>query len=129
MGLIDEIREQPDVVARLVGPGRADIDEVGRSLRRRRIEAIVIAARGSSDHAAIYAQYLFGVRQRLPVALAAPSIVTRWTAPLSESAMCASRAGSELILARRNTARSGTRSPGRTSRRRSRRFAACRTIS
>ena len=78
MGLIDEIREQPDVVARLVGPGRADIDEVGRSLRRRRIEAIVIAARGSSDHAAIYAQYLFGVRQRLPVALAAPSIVTRY---------------------------------------------------
>jgi glutamine---fructose-6-phosphate transaminase (isomerizing) len=78
MGLIDEIREQPDVVARLFGPGRDDIDAIGRALAGHQFENIVIAARGSSDHAAIYAQYLFGVRHRIPVALATPSIVTRY---------------------------------------------------
>lgn len=40
----------------------------------------MIAARGSSDHAAVYAQYLFGMRARLPVALAAPSLFTVYDA-------------------------------------------------
>lgn len=34
----------------------------------------MIAARGSSDHAATYAKYLFESRNRIPVALAAPSL-------------------------------------------------------
>ena len=40
----------------------------------------MIAARGTSDHAAIYAQYALGVRAGLPVALAAPSIVSLYGA-------------------------------------------------
>ena len=76
MGLRDEILEQPAVVGRLVRDGRAQIDEIGRALRSREIDNVVIAARGTSDHAAIYAQYVFGVRHRLPVALAAPSILS-----------------------------------------------------
>lgn len=38
---------------------------------------VLLAARGSSDHAALYARYLIEARLRLPVALAAPWIVTR----------------------------------------------------
>ena len=75
MGLRDEIREQPDVVARLVARS-AEIEAVARAVRVHHVEHVVIAARGTSDHAAIYAQYLFGIRLRLPVALAAPSIVS-----------------------------------------------------
>jgi glucosamine--fructose-6-phosphate aminotransferase (isomerizing) len=75
MGLRDEIREQPDVVARLVARS-AEIEAVARAVRMHHVEHVVIAARGTSDHAAIYAQYLFGIRLRLPVALAAPSIVS-----------------------------------------------------
>ncbi len=75
MGLRDEIREQPDVVARLVARS-AEIEAVARAVRVHHVEHVVIAARGTSDHAAIYAQYLFGIRMRLPVALAAPSIVS-----------------------------------------------------
>ncbi len=37
---------------------------------------MVIAARGSSDNAARYAQYLFGAHNRLPVSLATPSLYT-----------------------------------------------------
>jgi glucosamine--fructose-6-phosphate aminotransferase (isomerizing) len=75
MGLRDEIGEQPDVVARLVARS-AEIEAIARAVRVQHVEHVVIAARGTSDHAAIYAQYLFGIRLRLPVALAAPSIVS-----------------------------------------------------
>jgi glucosamine--fructose-6-phosphate aminotransferase (isomerizing) len=41
----------------------------------------MVAARGSSDHAAVYAQYALGALARLPVALAAPSLFSRYAAP------------------------------------------------
>jgi glucosamine--fructose-6-phosphate aminotransferase (isomerizing) len=80
MGLRDEIREQPDVAARLLRDGAPQIEAiadriVGR-LADREIDHVVIAARGTSDHAAIYAQYLFGAHLRLPVALATPSLIS-----------------------------------------------------
>jgi glucosamine--fructose-6-phosphate aminotransferase (isomerizing) len=37
-----------------------------------------MAGRGTSDHAGVYAQYLFGSRNRLPVAMAAPSLFTMY---------------------------------------------------
>ena len=40
----------------------------------RDVDLVLIAARGTSDHAAVYAQYVLGARNRLPVALAAPSL-------------------------------------------------------
>jgi glucosamine--fructose-6-phosphate aminotransferase (isomerizing) len=73
VGLRDEILEQPDVARRLVSTG-ARITPVADAIHARSVEFAVIAARGSSDHAALYAQYALGVRNRLPVALAAPSI-------------------------------------------------------
>jgi glucosamine--fructose-6-phosphate aminotransferase (isomerizing) len=76
VALIDEIREQPGVVGRLIADGAPAIERIAHELRSREIATVVIAARGSSDHAAIYAQYVFGVRQRWPVGLAAPSILS-----------------------------------------------------
>jgi glutamine---fructose-6-phosphate transaminase (isomerizing) len=74
VGLRDEILEQPEVAQRLVASGPGRIAPVAEAIRSRDVQYAVIAARGSSDHAALYAQYAFGVRNRLPVALAAPSI-------------------------------------------------------
>jgi glucosamine--fructose-6-phosphate aminotransferase (isomerizing) len=80
VGLRDEILEQPTVAARLLGPGRATIDAIADAIadrvERRELDTVVIAARGTSDHAAIYAQYLIGARLRLPVALATPSLTS-----------------------------------------------------
>jgi glucosamine--fructose-6-phosphate aminotransferase (isomerizing) len=80
MSLASEIAEQPEVAGRLLGSGRGAIeaiaDQLASRLRDRDIDGVVIAARGSSDHAAIYAQYLFGARLRLPVALATPSLLS-----------------------------------------------------
>src|SRR6267143_6745563 len=76
MGLRDAIREQPAVVARLIDDGRATIERLATMLQARGVDEIVFAARGTSDHAAVYAQYVLGARLAMPVALAAPSLVT-----------------------------------------------------
>lgn len=53
---------------------------LGARLAAQRPRGMLIAARGSSDHAAVYAQYLLGMRAGLPVALAAPSLFTVYDA-------------------------------------------------
>jgi glucosamine--fructose-6-phosphate aminotransferase (isomerizing) len=76
VALRDEIGEQPAALRRLLSDERESILRVAGVLRERRVDSLLIAARGSSDHAAIYAQYVFGARHRLPVALATPSLIT-----------------------------------------------------
>ena len=44
------------------------------------VAGVVIVARGSSDHAAVYGRYLLELATRRPVALAAPSLYTRYGA-------------------------------------------------
>lgn len=75
-----EIAEQPDVIARLLSQGRATAESLAAEIRRFDPECVVIAARGSSDNAARYAQYLLGARHHLTVALAAPSLITLYAA-------------------------------------------------
>ena len=76
MGLIAEIHEQPAAARRQLDDGRDSIASIAAAVRSRDVQSVVIAARGTSDHAAIYAQYAFGIRHRLTVALAAPSILS-----------------------------------------------------
>jgi glucosamine--fructose-6-phosphate aminotransferase (isomerizing) len=76
VGLRDELLEQPEAARRQLASDPAPIEALAGRLRSDPVDSVVIAARGSSDHAAIYAQYVFGVRHRLPVALAAPSITS-----------------------------------------------------
>ena len=75
-----EIREQPAALERLLVDGGGAIRAIAAALRGRRLDYVLIAARGSSDNAARYAQYLFGERMGLPVALAAPSLETMYGA-------------------------------------------------
>ena len=76
MSLHDEIHEQPDAARRLLSGQRAVVDGIAAAIAGRDIDVVLIAARGSSDHAAIYAQYLFGALHRIPVALAAPALTS-----------------------------------------------------
>jgi glucosamine--fructose-6-phosphate aminotransferase (isomerizing) len=77
----EEIGEQPRVAGRLLLSAAPAIDAIGARLRAARPAGFVIAARGSSDHAALYAKYLFGSRNRALVALAAPSLFTHYGRP------------------------------------------------
>jgi glucosamine--fructose-6-phosphate aminotransferase (isomerizing) len=79
--LLDEIREQPEVAARVLAEQREPIQAIVDAIGGRPIKGVMIAARGTSDHAAIYAQYLFGAFHRLPVALAAPALFSVYATP------------------------------------------------
>jgi glucosamine--fructose-6-phosphate aminotransferase (isomerizing) len=75
-----EIFEQPSVLERLLVTGREPVLRAADAIREFAPEWVTIAARGSSDNAARYAQYLLGARHRLSVALALPSLVTLYGA-------------------------------------------------
>jgi glutamine---fructose-6-phosphate transaminase (isomerizing) len=81
MSLKSEIFEQPAVLDRLLRTQRDPARDIARSIRSRDIHWVLIAARGTSDHAALYAKYLWGSRNGLPVALAAPSLYTLYQTP------------------------------------------------
>lgn len=72
--LENELRSQPDVASRFADRAPAEI----RALRTlaRDTGGVLLAARGSSDNAARYAQYLIPLRSGRPVALATPSLST-----------------------------------------------------
>ena len=76
-----EIGEQPDVLARLLVREGPRIRRIARDLARRDLRFVLVAARGTSDNAARYAQYALGLTCRLPVALAGPSLVTLYDSP------------------------------------------------
>jgi glucosamine--fructose-6-phosphate aminotransferase (isomerizing) len=80
MALRDEILEQPEACARLLAAAPSAFKDVATAVRAKRPHFAVLAARGSSDNAALYAQYLFAVRNALPAALAAPSTITLYGA-------------------------------------------------
>ena len=84
----DEIGEQPELVARLLANSRPALDSIAGAFARSRPNGFVIAARGSSDHAADYARYLFGRRHRALVSLAAPSLFTHYASPPRMEGQC-----------------------------------------
>ena len=74
--LFREIHQQPAVLTDLLQHEQAAVVDLVSDIRRRQIDYVVIAARGTSDNAGRYAQYLLGAVNRLPVALATPSLFT-----------------------------------------------------
>jgi glucosamine--fructose-6-phosphate aminotransferase (isomerizing) len=76
-----EIHEQPEVIRRLLDTESAHAIEIGRALAKQDIRHVLIAARGTSDNAARYGQYLFGALNRLAVGLATPSLFTLYQRP------------------------------------------------
>ena len=75
-----EIFEQPGVIRRMVAQ-RDQLAAIAADIQKADPHYVIIAARGSSDHAAIYGKYLFGMLTGLPVGLAAPSISTLYQKP------------------------------------------------
>ena len=81
MTLRAEIFEQPAVLERLLRTQRDRVRGIAAAVRRRQVHSVFIAARGTSDNAALYGKYLWGFLNELPVALAAPSLFTLYRTP------------------------------------------------
>jgi glutamine---fructose-6-phosphate transaminase (isomerizing) len=78
MGLKDEIYEQPAVLQHWLDTQLDPARRIADAIRARDLDFVFLAARGTSDHAGVYAQYLWGSVNRMPVAFAAPSLFTRY---------------------------------------------------
>ena len=83
-----EIGEQPAIAERLLRSAAEPVSAVAEAIREAAPAAFLIAARGTSDHAATYAKYLFEIRNRLPVALAAPSAFGLYGRPPRVDRLC-----------------------------------------
>ncbi|MCY4062166.1 MAG: SIS domain-containing protein [Chloroflexi bacterium] len=81
MHLQKEIAQQPAVIERLLNDGKTLTEAVATAIRDFNPGFACIAARGTSDNAAHYAQYMFGGLLRLPVMLATPSLHTVYGTP------------------------------------------------
>jgi glutamine---fructose-6-phosphate transaminase (isomerizing) len=77
--LESEIASQPALIEALLARERPHIAAMRASLPA--FDYALIAARGSSDHAALYAKYAWAALGGVPVALAAPSLHTLYGAP------------------------------------------------
>lgn len=75
-----EAAEAADAVARQLRENQALIASLAAELRARPPRFIVTAARGSSDHAATYAKYVFETRLGIITASAAPSVSSVYAA-------------------------------------------------
>lgn len=69
-----EVREQPAVLADNAGRYFHTLSE---ALGGKQFDLVLLAARGSSDNAALFARYLIEIHLGIPVSLAAPSVITR----------------------------------------------------
>jgi len=81
MSLRSEILDQPKVLSRLLSTRLDDVLRMAREIGRLDFEFVFLAARGTSDNAGLYAKYLWGIRNQLPVALAAPSMFSLYQSP------------------------------------------------
>ncbi len=82
--LESEIESQPEIIARLLAAEGENVTRLTETFRKDgkyTFNYVLIAARGTSDNAARYAQYLFGIHNQLQVALATPSVFSMYRQP------------------------------------------------
>ncbi|MBN2678352.1 MAG: SIS domain-containing protein [Anaerolineaceae bacterium] len=81
MSLHSEIREQPDKIRSLLAVQKETAVRIARAIQKRQVRYVFLAARGTSDNAGRYANYLLGAQNGLPLALATPSLFTYYKQP------------------------------------------------
>ena len=81
MSLHSEILEQPVCLERLLISQRKTVERIARAIQTQDIRFAFLAARGTSDNAGRYANYLWGAMNGLPLALATPSLFTYYQQP------------------------------------------------
>lgn len=81
MTLHSEIFEQPQRLASLLDHQKQTVLEIAKAIQSRNVQYAFLAARGTSDNAGRYANYLWGAHNGIPLALATPSLFTYYKTP------------------------------------------------
>lgn len=82
INLEKEIREQPEVLSKVISENAETYRALMARIREADPHHVYFAARGTSDHASIYAQYLFAEYLGIPCGLSTPSAVTHYGAKM-----------------------------------------------
>ena len=80
INLEKEIREQPDVLKKVIDVNKDKIAALVADAKGRGLKNVYFCARGTSDHACVAAQYVFAIVAGIPCALGTPSVVTKYGA-------------------------------------------------
>jgi glutamine---fructose-6-phosphate transaminase (isomerizing) len=80
--MIEEIRQQPEALAKTLQGGLRQAEEFKRMFAARPPRLVVLVARGTSDNAALFGRYLLEITTGRPVSLAAPSVATLYRAKM-----------------------------------------------
>jgi glutamine---fructose-6-phosphate transaminase (isomerizing) len=81
MSLYSEIIEQPERIKSLLVSQKKLVTQIAAAIQERGVQYVFLAARGTSDNAGRYANYLLGAMNGLPLALATPSLFTYYRRP------------------------------------------------
>lgn len=81
MTIKSEILEQPERLKQLLRLQKKTAQDIARAVGMWDIHYVFLAARGTSDNAGRYANYIWGAINHLPVALATPSLFTYYQQP------------------------------------------------
>lgn len=81
MTTYSEIFEQPTVLRKILHDQRDTVEKIAAEIKARNISYVFLVARGTSDNAGRYANYLWGAHNHLPLALATPSLFTLYEEP------------------------------------------------
>ena len=83
--LFDEIMQQPNVLDGIKRKNNEKFVQIANEFRNLGLDSIYFVARGTSDHACIYAQYLFAICGGIPCTLGTPSAVSKYGAEIKFS--------------------------------------------
>jgi glucosamine--fructose-6-phosphate aminotransferase (isomerizing) len=76
--LRSEILSQPEVLTNILDLERENAARIAKAVRSFDPHMVLVVARGSADNAGLFAKYLFGAHNGMVVALATPSLITRY---------------------------------------------------
>ncbi|MFN7993263.1 MAG: SIS domain-containing protein [Bryobacteraceae bacterium] len=78
--MLEEIRQQPEALERTLQSELRRFEKFKQRVAKKRPRLIVLAARGTSDNAALFGRYLLEVATGIPVSMSAPAIYTLYNA-------------------------------------------------
>jgi glutamine---fructose-6-phosphate transaminase (isomerizing) len=83
--MLEETLQQPEALALTLDEGIPIAAELRRVFEAKRPRLVILVARGTSGNAAQFGRYVIEITTRIPVSLAAPSVVTLYETPLDLS--------------------------------------------
>lgn len=71
-----EARSTPQKIAEQIAHNAPIVEQLGQTLRELDPKFVMMIGRGSSDHAGVFAKYLFEIEAGVPTFAAAPSVAS-----------------------------------------------------